>query len=601
MATAEVSIRIMAYDMATRVMRSVGAAASSLASSVGKAVKWGAIGGLTAATAAVTGLAYWIVKATNAQDAADASLRGVLRGYGLLGAELDAVTKKYNDLAAAIQKETGADDEATLGTITRLQQLGVLTEQMDAAARAAVGLTAVGLDEAAAAKAVANAMQGEFAALTRYIPALKQADTLEEKRAIVAKAAAVGYAAVAERLNTVGGATGALKGAFENLLQQIGQAALGGSGFAGIILDIRKRLVSLGESESFQKLLTWIRTASAEAAALSKVLLGISTTGSAAQGWAGVGDLLAAALKMGAAEGANLIYQAFVKGVDYLRGLLPTFRDMFNPLTGGPAGWALRGAGSAAGKASVSAEQGIRDLADVAALRAEYERALAALRRAAQKELAANPPAAPGATPSPAPGLAGAIGAAMKAGGVGKDEEERIEKLRDKIKDLRKAEEEASQALDIEKRKAAWDAENKSLEEQIALLEKRRDAANEALKGGTFGAGFDAWRQQQAEAKAEQDNAQAQMDRFNQLQAKAGKRGLKLSAEDQRFLDEMQGRIDEANKNIGIANAAQAAIDAAQAARDVVQQNIEASAATAATRLQEIRDDLKTALAAPGV
>jgi hypothetical protein len=240
-------------------------------------------------------------------------------------------------------------------------------------------------------------------------------------------------------------------------------------------------------------------------------------------------------------------------------------------------------------------------LADVAALRAEYERALAALRRAAQKELAANPPAAPGATPSPAPGLAGAIGAAMEAGGVGKDEEERIEKLRDKIKDLRKAEEEASQALDIEKRKAAWDAENKSLEEQIALLEKRRDAANEALKGGTFGAGFDAWRQQQADAKAEQDNAQAQMDRFNQLQAKASKKGLKLSAADQEFLDQMQGRIDEANKNMGIANAAQAAIDAAQAARDVVQQNIEASAATAATRLQAIRDDLKTALAAPGV
>jgi hypothetical protein len=113
MAKAEVSIVVKAYDAATRVLKSVGHTVGKLASTAGRMVKWGVVGGITAATAAVTGLAYWTIKATNAQDAADAKLRGVLRGYGLLGAELDAVTAR-REVRFDYHKLTGSKPEHRL-------------------------------------------------------------------------------------------------------------------------------------------------------------------------------------------------------------------------------------------------------------------------------------------------------------------------------------------------------------------------------------------------------------------------------------------------------------------------------------------------------
>jgi hypothetical protein len=402
-----------------------------------------------------------------------------------------------------------------------------------------------------------------------------------------------GYGAVREKLNTVKGATGALKGAFGDLLESIGKAAYGGSGFAGVLLRIRDRVVELGASTGFAALIAKIKTASAEAAALAKILLGLGDTSKAGAGWGTVANLLQAAIKLGGAEAANAIYGAFVKGSDILRDkIIGALKVVYTP--GGPLKWLAGKAGSA----SVSAEQGIKDIADVYGAREDLKRAAGALSRIAAAEQAAQAATTPPAAEA-SPGLAGDVADALAMAGATEEQTKALKEHSDAIAETRKELDAMASAITDANVAKMWKEEAEALDDQLDKLKERKGLLDESLKGRTFGKDFDDWRAGQEEAKAEQKNAQAQMDRFNALQVKAGKRGLKLSPEDQQFLKDMQGRIDERNANLKEANAVQAGIDAAQAARDVVQQNIEASGKNLLVEFKELSRKFEDLLKAP--
>jgi hypothetical protein len=454
-----------------------------------------------------------------------------------------------------------------------------------------VGLSAVGLESEAAAKAVAMAMAGEYSMLSRYIPALRTATTEEEKRAVFARVSAVGYGAVAEKLNTVGGASSALKGAFENLLQSIGQAAFGGSGLAGVLLGIRDRVVALGESTGFAALIDKIKTASAEAAALAKVLLGLGTASTASAAWGNIGSLLTTSLELGGVKAANAIYNAMIKGAEYLRGFMPTPKSMFNPLSGGLAGWAIRPFAKGAGKASVGMDAIAENLVDSSKLeeklKKEFER-IGKIVAAEQAAQAANPP--PPVAPPP-PGLAADIGAALASSeAADKARLESIKKLQEERETIiAQMEEERSIADDL----ADPTARLAALDKEIKKLEDVRDAALKVQETAGFGANFDAWRQNKADAEASQKDAMADFDRRAKIAEKEGRRGTKLSREDQEFRDAFDQKAREDFQAQNAAAVAQNQIEAAQAARDKIQQEIKDLSDKQYRRLGEIETALK--------
>ncbi len=582
MPKAEVSIVVKAYDAATRVLKVISGAVSGIA----KVVKWGAIGAITGASAAVAGLTYWMIKEANAQTAAEASLRGVLMGFGQLGKQLDATMGKYRALSEAIMKETGIGDDQTLSMIAQLQQLGVLETQMEAATRAVYGLSAVGLEGDAAIRAVSNAMQGNFQMLTRYVPAIRNATTEQEKQAAVSKLAAIGYGVVGQKLTTVAGAYGALKGQAGELLEAIGMTIFKSGGLAGALLSIRDRVAAIGESEGFKKLLARIKEITIEAGALAKVLLGLGNTGGAADAWKGIGSVIVTALEYGGATLANLIYEAAVSagrkikeevvGQQPSRNPNATWREKMFPM--------VTSIGADMGAASVAAEKFIDKIADPAGAKRRFEDAMKGVGAIVQKEVASGMgEGAKDAAPSIAENISTAI-----------DENNTTAVLKAE-KDAFEARKEAG-----EKYVDGLEKQNKLLADQIDKLEEIRDKNREIVKERAFGKQFDEWKQAKKEQAADDKLDEDRQRRAWKLAAKEAKRGTKLSPEDQQFLNDMRDRAKARRDARGNLVGAEAGIVAAQAARDGIQERI-AKAQEALVAEQKIFNArLEKNLAAPG-
>jgi len=110
------------------------------------------------------------------------------------GGDVDELLPKYKRIASEIQGITTVGDEATLSLMQQARSLGVTDEQMEEATKGAIGLSkALGIGTQQALRGVANALNGEFTSLQRYIPELRTASTESEKMAIVQKAMADGF------------------------------------------------------------------------------------------------------------------------------------------------------------------------------------------------------------------------------------------------------------------------------------------------------------------------------------------------------------------------------------------------------------------------
>lgn len=176
--------------------------------------------GFLAAGAAVVGFATKAITAYAAQEKAERALTGALTAHGEAGEALLPALKK---IASAIQDETGVADEATLAGMAKMRMLGVQTHELEKAAKGTIALKSLGLEEAAAQKAVAMALQGNYEMLNRYVPALRDATSETEKANIVNDLFEKGYAQQADQLDTVAGQWNLLRGRIGDAWEEIGR------------------------------------------------------------------------------------------------------------------------------------------------------------------------------------------------------------------------------------------------------------------------------------------------------------------------------------------------------------------------------------------
>lgn len=174
-----------------------------------------------AAGAALVGFAAKAVSAYAVQERAEMEVVAALKAQGQAGKALLPGLRK---IASAIQDETGAADEATLAGMAKMKMLGVQTSKLKDAAKATIALKSIGLEEAAAQRYVALAMQGDYTMLQRYVPALRTATDETEKARIVNELFSAGYEQQKAALDTVSGRWGLLKARVGDLWEEVGKA-----------------------------------------------------------------------------------------------------------------------------------------------------------------------------------------------------------------------------------------------------------------------------------------------------------------------------------------------------------------------------------------
>ena len=152
--------------------------------------RWAKRGAIAIGVALVAALAY-ATKAAIKQEDAEIDLVAALKATGDATQENIDRLKKY---ASALQKTTTYGDEEILAQMAYAKNLGVTTDQLEGAAKAAIGLAATyKLDLSAAMMLVGRASQGQTQMLTRYGIVLKEGLTDQQKFNEVLRIGAEGF------------------------------------------------------------------------------------------------------------------------------------------------------------------------------------------------------------------------------------------------------------------------------------------------------------------------------------------------------------------------------------------------------------------------
>lgn len=170
-----IDIVIAAQDKATEIIQSVNTQTSILA---------GTLGLVAAASGALAGFAATkeFVELEKASRKLDPALR---------------------DLARAMEIGTNTDEKTILGLMKDIQRQGFATEQIDDAAKAALGLSEVmGISLSEGLSKVKQAAEGNFAAFEYLIPNINQLASSEEKLAAVSQLASQGLQEKADIANS---------------------------------------------------------------------------------------------------------------------------------------------------------------------------------------------------------------------------------------------------------------------------------------------------------------------------------------------------------------------------------------------------------------
>jgi|GEM_PF-5666122 len=142
-------------------------------------------------TTPIMALGGLAVKAFGEQEQADNRLKAALKASGQYTAAQMSTLQAY---ATEIQNITLIGDDAVESTMQLGLSMGISAERIKEATQNAIGLSkAYNIDLNQAMKLVANAEKGNFTALGRTIPAIKNAATESEKLALYQKAVAEGF------------------------------------------------------------------------------------------------------------------------------------------------------------------------------------------------------------------------------------------------------------------------------------------------------------------------------------------------------------------------------------------------------------------------
>lgn len=155
------------------------------------------------------------------QEQAVTKLAGALRSSG---DRVGAYIGELKETASAIQSVTTVGDEASLQIMQLARSQGVAADQLGEVTKGAIGLSrAFGIDTRIAVRGIANAMQGQFTTLQRYIPALRNVEDEGEKLRIVQRAMAQGFEVAKAEADTSTGAMTQMQNAIGDLREQIGR------------------------------------------------------------------------------------------------------------------------------------------------------------------------------------------------------------------------------------------------------------------------------------------------------------------------------------------------------------------------------------------
>ena len=130
------------------------------------------------------------------------------------------------DFSAAMADQTTYSKDQIDALMALGLNYGITQDKIEAATKGAIGLATTfagsGLSVDSAMRMVANANEGQYSALTRYIPALRTAESQSEKFAIVQKAMADGFTNAQSAVNTTGGALTMMGKAVHDLASSFG-------------------------------------------------------------------------------------------------------------------------------------------------------------------------------------------------------------------------------------------------------------------------------------------------------------------------------------------------------------------------------------------
>lgn len=158
-----------------------------------------------------------------AYDESIAAVKGLETSLKLQGANVEAESARLQEFASSMQSMVGAEDDATLAMMKQASMMGVATEDLDDMAKAAIGLgEAMGSDAESGMEMMRKAQEGNFTALQKQFPAMKQMTTDTEKLAFVTDIASKGLLAKAAASNTVAGMGERASNAVGDLMESVG-------------------------------------------------------------------------------------------------------------------------------------------------------------------------------------------------------------------------------------------------------------------------------------------------------------------------------------------------------------------------------------------
>lgn len=198
-----------------------------------------ALEGMNAVSSVMIGLATKSVAAYGESEQAIAKLR----------VQVGNNTSAFEAFASAIQSSTVIDDEQVLALQSLGMNMGILDDNINEATKQAIGLSeAFGIDLNSAMKMVAQANEGQYTMLSRYIPALRTATTDSQKLAIMQEAAAKGFEMAGEKANTLTGQLAVNKNLMGDLQEELGKTILQlTEPFVGALNEVTKWFLSLDD------------------------------------------------------------------------------------------------------------------------------------------------------------------------------------------------------------------------------------------------------------------------------------------------------------------------------------------------------------------
>jgi hypothetical protein len=238
----DIQIAVGAQDQASKILQGVEKNTQMLARSVNQMAAQTvastqrmeiAFRGLSAAAGVVTAI-IGAVKAVgavfNAGGAAmeafsvqEQAVRGLTNALQLQGVEASKSIASHQQFAAQLQNTTNVGDEFTLGLMKTAANLGFADDQLQEAAKAAIGLSeATGMNAEESLKKLNQALNGNASAFAEVIPQMKNVTSEEQKLAMVSELATRGLLQKADATKTLQGTSERVAGAVGDLMEKIG-------------------------------------------------------------------------------------------------------------------------------------------------------------------------------------------------------------------------------------------------------------------------------------------------------------------------------------------------------------------------------------------